>query len=193
MSSKEIVKRSLCRKTARLPTCLSLRNKRTSCVMTLLGSKPQAEFNPVQCSSLCQELPRCFHQQPSDTNLCRAFLLFQSGGQRVNSRAGVQDLSFPQDTLLPVHLCQFIHLNQVNQHHSLMLSTEQENSTINIMRSGSPFPLCRTSFGLISLFREIVFLLNFLTPTQLFYIQENSNARIFSEKCLEIYYPWSRS
>lgn len=39
--------RSLCRKTARLPMCLC-RNKRTSCVMTLLGSKPRAEFSPVQ-------------------------------------------------------------------------------------------------------------------------------------------------
>lgn len=43
-----------------------------------------------------------------------------------------------------------------------MLSMEQVNANTNIMRSASPFPLCRTSLGLISLLREILFLLNFL-------------------------------
>lgn len=105
------------------------------------------------------------------TTTCSALSSFSRVGARGETQGpGLQVLSFPQDTLLPVRLCQFILLNQINHYHSLMLSTEQENSSINIMRSASPFSLYRTSFGLISLLREIMFLLNFLTPTQLYFI-----------------------
>lgn len=75
---------------------------------------------------------------------------FPEWGLGESQGPGLQVLSFPQDTLLPVRLGQFILLNQINHYHSLMLSTVQENSSINIMRSVSPFPLYRTSLGLIS-------------------------------------------
>lgn len=48
-------------------------------------------------------------------------------------------------------------LNRTDSVSQLMFSMEQEHAKIRITGSVSHFPLCRTSFGLIFLFREPCF------------------------------------